>query len=505
MRTLLPLWFAFISVSVTPAAAGEAIGSVYSKGAYRMDGVGARGNATVFDGSTLETDEAAAQIHLTNGANMWLAPKTRVTMSAQQILLLAGMGQFETPPRYRLETRAVRVSAAQPHTTVRMALDESGGSVVAPLNGAVEVTNSRGLHVGELAGGSAVRFANQPGSDSRVSVSGCMSRNRDEITLTDTVTNVPVRLTGAGLEKQIGHMVDVSGVESAPAGDTPVVIVSAVRPLSPGPCSAPAKTNVPAGLLAQARPVGIAAQIQTAGPRLMLVVVEGEGAINNIRQRTAREPIVEVQDENHRPVSGALVLFALPRGGAGGTFANGATTLRITTNAQGRAVARGLRPNRTAGQFEIAVTASFAGLAASIAIHQINSVNGLAPPGSSSTATATSNARTGGVSQPGATGAGDVAGTGGTGGTGSGGTPAGGTGSGSTAGAPSSGAGSGGGAAGGAGGGSGAGSGGASGAATGITIGAKVAIIGGITATAVVGGLAAAGVFNGGAEPAVSR
>ena len=34
-------------------------------------------------------------------------------------------------------------------------------------------------------------------------------------------------------------------------------------------------------------------------------VVEGDGAINNIRQRTAREPIVQVEDENHKPVAGA--------------------------------------------------------------------------------------------------------------------------------------------------------------------------------------------------------
>ena len=34
-------------------------------------------------------------------------------------------------------------------------------------------------------------------------------------------------------------------------------------------------------------------------PMLNLVVLEGEGATNNIRQRTAREPIVQVQDENH--------------------------------------------------------------------------------------------------------------------------------------------------------------------------------------------------------------
>jgi len=456
MRPLLPLWLALVSMGAMPADAGDAIGSVYSRSPYRMDGTAVRGNATLFDGDTLEIGEAAAQVHLTNGAAVWLAPNARATMSGQRIRLLAGMGQFEAPPEYPLEARPIRVSASQPHTTVRVALDESGGAVVAPLNGAVQVTNSRGLRVAELVGGSAVRFANPPGADAIVSVSGCLSRSGGQFTLRDAITNAPVRLTGRGLEKEVGHMVDVSGVEDVPAGDTVNVTVTGLRGLSAGPCGAPSDANTSAGLLAMARPAGIAAQVQAAGPRLMLMVVEGEGAINNIRQRTARETIVEVQDENHRPVSGALVLFALPRSGASGTFANGATTLQVTTNARGRAVARGLRPNTIAGQFEIAVTATYSGLTAAIAIHQINSLTGAAASGSSSTATAESNAKTGG--------------------------------------AP-------GGAAGGAGGGSAAGS----ATAIGLTIGAKVAIIGGIAAAAAAGGLAAAGAFNGGGEPAVSR
>ena len=71
-------------------------------------------------------------------------------------------------------------------------------------------------------------------------------------------------------------------------------------------------------------------------PMLNLVVVEGEGQINNIKQRTAREPVVQAQDENHRPVAGAIVMFTLPSNGAGGTFANGAHTLTVTTRAGAR-------------------------------------------------------------------------------------------------------------------------------------------------------------------------
>ena len=103
---------------------------------------------------------------------------------------------------------------------------------------------------------------------------------------------------------------------------------------------------------------------------LNLVIVEGDGAINNIRQRTAREPIVQVEDENHKPVAGAAVVFLLPEHGAGGTFADGSHSLNVVTNAQGRAGARGIHLNSVQGQFQIQVTASFNGLTATATISQ---------------------------------------------------------------------------------------------------------------------------------------
>lgn len=106
--------------------------------------------------------------------------------------------------------------------------------------------------------------------------------------------------------------------------------------------------------------------------QLNLVVVEGEGAINNIRQRTARAPIVQVEDENRRPVAGAAVVFSLPQNGASGTFASGSRTLTVMTDQQGRAVARGLRPNSVPGKMQIRVTASHRGRTANATITQTN-------------------------------------------------------------------------------------------------------------------------------------
>jgi len=113
---------------------------------------------------------------------------------------------------------------------------------------------------------------------------------------------------------------------------------------------------------------------------LQIVIVEGEGAINNVKQRVNREPIVQVEDENHKPIAGAAVIFFLPNDGPGGTFANGSMTFTTTTNSQGQAVARGIRFNNQAGSMQIRVSASFAGQTASAIITQTN-VLGLAASG----------------------------------------------------------------------------------------------------------------------------
>lgn len=111
-------------------------------------------------------------------------------------------------------------------------------------------------------------------------------------------------------------------------------------------------------------------------PKLQILIIEGEGAINNIKQRTAREPIVEVRDENDKPIAGAAVVFTLPSTGASGSFANGSQILMVTTNEQGRAVATGLRPNNFQGRFQVRVTASHQGQTASANINMQNAPAG---------------------------------------------------------------------------------------------------------------------------------
>jgi len=105
-----------------------------------------------------------------------------------------------------------------------------------------------------------------------------------------------------------------------------------------------------------------------------LVVVEGEGAINNIKQRTAREAVVEVQDDNHKPIAGALVTFTLPSNGPSATFFNGTQFLSVQTNAQGRATTQALRPNKLQGKYQIDVRAQYQGQSTTATVAQTNAL-----------------------------------------------------------------------------------------------------------------------------------
>jgi|SRR5581483_7740644 len=118
---------------------------------------------------------------------------------------------------------------------------------------------------------------------------------------------------------------------------------------------------------------------------LKIIIVSGEGFTNNIKKRTAHEQIVEVRDRNNKPVAGGTVTFLLPNSGAGGTFANGARSVTLTTNQAGRAAAV-VRPNHIAGAFKINVTASYQGHTATAAISQSNAALAAGAGGVSATA-----------------------------------------------------------------------------------------------------------------------
>jgi hypothetical protein len=131
---------------------------------------------------------------------------------------------------------------------------------------------------------------------------------------------------------------------------------------------------------------------QVAAPpakSLQIVILDDEAPLNNISERTAREPIVQVQDENHKPLAGAAVLFAIhpAAGGASALFANGASTLSVVTNANGVARASGLVMNQLKGTWQLQITASKDGLTTTTTLNETNVLPNTSPGNANSTTT----------------------------------------------------------------------------------------------------------------------
>lgn len=151
-------------------------------------------------------------------------------------------------------------------------------------------------------------------------------------------------------------------------------------------------------------PTSLAQNVQLNAPlTLHITILEGDNALNNIRERTAREPIVQVEDANHKPVAGVAIVFTSLRGsnGAGGTF-NSLPSYKTVTDAQGRAVGRGFQPNTTTGQYTISVQAAVGTMMAAIVIHEENTLAKGGGAGADTTQLIPSSTPVPGTAKPGA-------------------------------------------------------------------------------------------------------
>jgi hypothetical protein len=124
-------------------------------------------------------------------------------------------------------------------------------------------------------------------------------------------------------------------------------------------------------------PFAAPAQVNDRSPgrALTIAVLQGDGAIHDLRTGVATFPVVEVRDDAMKPVAGAEVTFELPAGGPGGQFAGGASTAQSKTTAAGQARAPEFIPNRLEGRFFIQVTARLGDRIGAARIEQTNSAN----------------------------------------------------------------------------------------------------------------------------------
>jgi hypothetical protein len=133
--------------------------------------------------------------------------------------------------------------------------------------------------------------------------------------------------------------------EQAPAA--PQNPPAAGQPVPPPPQTPPADTP--------AKPMASLPVIKN----LKLLVLAGNGEMNDLERRVMASLVVQVLDQNDRPVEGADVVFRFPLNGPSATFTGGKTSQTVRTTGVGEAAAVNWMANGEVGAFEVHVTATY--------------------------------------------------------------------------------------------------------------------------------------------------
>ena len=217
-------------------AASPAIGLVVANGSFQLDHSNVWGTATLFDGNVIETNVSSSQLQLNNGVNVRLAAETRARVYESRLVLEKGIGQLEST-KYRIEAASLQVEAVKPGATARGQVTGPARVVVAARDGSVRVSNGDGVLIARLDRGREMVFEPQEGGAAELTkVSGILALKEGKFILVDRTTNVTMQLQGAGLEAEVGNLVEITGtVDSAAptvAGASQIIDLTSVKRLT---------------------------------------------------------------------------------------------------------------------------------------------------------------------------------------------------------------------------------------------------------------------------------
>ena len=143
-----------------------------------------------------------------------------------------------------------------------------------------------------------------------------------------------------------------------------LLVVTQLPGAEPAAAQAPVQQpNTPAPATAAPPPPGPVQPVPVSQlpveQNLTVRPLAGNGEMNDLQRHVMAPLVVQVVDQNERPMDGAQVVFRFPLNGPGATFAGGKTSATFRTNSGGQAAATNWMANGQVGTFEIHVSASY--------------------------------------------------------------------------------------------------------------------------------------------------
>ncbi|HWF06954.1 MAG TPA: hypothetical protein VG297_00745 [Bryobacteraceae bacterium] len=218
------------------SAATPGIGIAMSQGNIIINSSQTAGNATIFDGSTLETTAASSQVRLNGGAQLRLASESRGTVYTDHVNLERGSARIAG---YSANANGLNVRA-DGSSSATVSMRDQGVVEIAALTGNVHVFNAAGMTVANLLPGRALDLRPQDaGASAPSTLTGCAASAGGNTLFTDEASNVTVQLRGnavrAGRRVQISGTMVPNATPTSPA--TQVMNVTSVKNVG-GACKA---------------------------------------------------------------------------------------------------------------------------------------------------------------------------------------------------------------------------------------------------------------------------
>jgi hypothetical protein len=232
--------FLSVCISAMATAASPAIGIVTASGHFTLDRSQVWGNATVFEGSIVETGSASSEIALRTGAKLQLAKDSRARILSNRVEMEKGVGQISAAESFEVSAANLRI-----HTNGRLKVSLTEGVQVASLTGSANVSSASGILLAAIPAGKAMNFSQQSASGT-VTRTGCLLFKDNHFIMQDENTQEVVELSGQNLNTQVGNRVEMTGTASSakPAVNiaTLLVNVASITPKSSGGCLSVAST-----------------------------------------------------------------------------------------------------------------------------------------------------------------------------------------------------------------------------------------------------------------------
>jgi hypothetical protein len=232
-----------LSFMASYASAGTTVlGTASVRGNMRVDGYTVRGDATVFNGSVVETADASASLRMGHGVDITMSKSSRGTIYRDHFVLQRGASELTAPASFQLEANGLRVSSAAPNTVGVVTVTPQNAVEIATLSGSFAVRDGEGLLLSNVLPGRPLTFAMQTEASTSpqfISTVGLLDYQNGQYYFT-TDDNVKYVLTGTDqLQKFVGDKVVVTGMFNSaapPAGTAGTIAVKTiyVNPGGPG-------------------------------------------------------------------------------------------------------------------------------------------------------------------------------------------------------------------------------------------------------------------------------